>query len=88
MWVKCVFDIVIVLDQTLCLQPMAGHSAWRHSVTQKPILKHNSKLDNLRAGFEIAEEHRLGYFAEVNFQDAIGQGGLFGQCPWIGSVNG
>ena len=23
---KCVFDNVIVLDQTLCLQPMAGHS--------------------------------------------------------------
>ena len=37
---------------------------------------------------EIAEGHRLGHFAEVNFQDAIGQGGLFGQCPWIGSVNG
>jgi hypothetical protein len=24
--VWCVFDIVIILDHTLCLQPMAGHS--------------------------------------------------------------
>ena len=52
---KCVFDILIVLDQTLCLQPMAGHSIWGRLIIQKPETKHNRKLDDLRAGFEIAE---------------------------------
>ena len=51
----CVFDNVIVLDQTLCLQPMAGHSVRHYLVRQKPQLKHNYKLDDLTAGFEIAE---------------------------------
>ena len=37
--------------------------------------KNNCELDDLRAGFEIAEGHRLGHFAEVNFQDAIGEVG-------------
>lgn len=32
-------------------------------------------LDDFWAGFEIAGGHRLGHFAEVNFQDAIGEVG-------------
>jgi hypothetical protein len=34
---------------------MAGHSAWHFFDKQKPKLKNNCKLDDLRAGFEIAE---------------------------------
>ena len=54
---------------------MAGHSAWHRLSTQKPETKHNCKLDDLRAGFEIAEGYGIGHVAEVNFQHAIGQGG-------------
>ena len=54
--VWCVFDIVIVLDQTLCLQLMAAHSVWRHLVTQKP-----DKKQNLRADFKIAEGYSIGH---------------------------
>ena len=56
MCVWCVFDIVIVLDQTLCLQPMAAQSVWRHLVTQKP-----DKKQNLRADFKIAEGYSIGH---------------------------
>ena len=38
-------------------------------------MQHNCRLDDLRTGFEIAGGHRLGHFAEVNFQDAIGKVG-------------
>jgi len=43
----------------------------------KSHIKHNCKLDYLRAGFEIAKGYRIGHVTEVNFQDAVGQGGLF-----------
>ena len=46
---------------------------------RKPNIQHNCKLDDLRAGFKIAEEYRIRYALEVNFQSPIGQGGLFGQ---------
>jgi len=29
------------------------------------------------AGFDVAEGYRIGHVTEVNFQDAVGQGGLF-----------
>ena len=51
--VWCVFDSSFSLDQTLCLQPMAGHSAWHPLITQKPHIQHICKLDDLWAGFEI-----------------------------------
>ena len=53
--VWCVFDSLRGLNQTLCLEPMAGHSAWHRLSTQKPETKHNYKLDDLTAGFEIAK---------------------------------
>jgi hypothetical protein len=34
-------------------------------------------LDDLWTGFEIAEGYKIGHGIEVNFQDAVGQGGLF-----------
>jgi hypothetical protein len=34
-------------------------------------------LDDLGAGFEIAKGYRIGHVAEVNFHDAVRQGGLF-----------
>ena len=43
----------------------------------KPHVQHNGKLDDLGAGFEIAEGYWIGHVTEVNFQDAVGQGGLF-----------
>tara|TARA_B100001057_G_scaffold164455_1_gene165017 strand:+ start:243 stop:533 length:291 start_codon:yes stop_codon:yes gene_type:complete len=43
----------------------------------KSHIQHYRKLDDLRTGFEVAEGYRIGHVAEVNFQDAIGQGGLF-----------
>ena len=43
----------------------------------KPHIRHNCKLDNFGAGFEVAKGYRIGHVAEVNFQDAVGQGGLF-----------
>jgi hypothetical protein len=73
--VWCVFDILSPLDQTLCLEPMAGHSIWGRLIIQKPHIQHNYKLDDLRAGFEIAKGDWIGHVAEVNFQHAIGQGG-------------
>jgi len=32
---KCVFDISHRMEQTLCLQPMAGRSAWHYFRTKK-----------------------------------------------------
>jgi hypothetical protein len=58
---KCVFDFLNGLDQTLCLQPMARHSIWHRLSTQKPETKHNCELDDLRAGFEIAEGYWSGH---------------------------
>ena len=43
----------------------------------KSHIKHNCKLDDLGAGFEIAKGYRIGHIAEVYFQDAVGQGGIF-----------
>jgi hypothetical protein len=43
----------------------------------KSHIKHNCKLDDLRTGFEVAERYRIGHVTEVNFQDAVRQGGLF-----------
>ena len=43
----------------------------------KSHIKHHRKLDDLRTSFEIAEGYRIGHVAEVNFHDAVGQGGLF-----------
>ena len=43
----------------------------------KSHIKHNCKLDDLGAGFEIAKGYRIGHVTEVNFQDTVGQGGLF-----------
>ena len=56
--VRCVFEFLNGLDQTQCLQPIAGHSVKHHLDTQKPKLKHNCELDDLRAGFEIAKGYR------------------------------
>ena len=53
---KCVFDVLCILDQTLCHQPMAGQSVWCHLVTQKP-----DKKQNLRADFKIAEGYSIGH---------------------------
>ena len=44
---------------------------------RKSYIQHDCKLDDLRAGFEIAKGYRIGHVTEVNFQDAVGQGGLF-----------
>ena len=43
----------------------------------KSHIKHNCKLDDLRAGFEIAEGYRIGHGLEANFLSTVGQGGLF-----------
>ena len=53
--VWCVFDSLRGLNQTLCLEPMAGHSIWGRLIIQKPHKQHNCELDDLRAGFEITE---------------------------------
>ena len=37
----------------------------------------NWKLDDLRTSFEVAERYRIGHVTEINFHDAIRQGGLF-----------
>ena len=52
----------------------------------KSHIQHHRKLDDLRTGFEVAERYRIGHVTEVNFHDAVGQGGLFWQnlekwCP-------
>jgi hypothetical protein len=38
-------------------------------------------LDDLRAGFEIAERYKVGHGWVADVQDAIGQGSLFWQYP-------
>ena len=43
----------------------------------KSHIQHNRKLDDLWTSFEVAKEYRIGHVTEVNFQDAVGQGGLF-----------
>ena len=45
----------------------------------KSHIQHHRKLDDLWTGFKIAERYRIGHVTEVNFQDAVGQGGLFWQ---------
>ena len=44
---------------------------------RKSYIQHDCKLDDLWTGFEVAERYRIGHVTEVNFQDAVGQGGLF-----------
>ena len=46
----------------------------------EPHIQHNCKLDNLRAGFEIAERYWFVHSWVANVQHAVGQGGLFWQC--------
>ena len=58
---KCVFEFLNGLDQTLCLQPMAGHSVLQDFSLQKPNLKRQNKLNYLRAGFEIAQGYWIGH---------------------------
>ena len=43
----------------------------------KPYIQHHRKLDDLRTGFEVAKGYRIGQVTKVDFQDAVGQGGLF-----------
>ena len=43
----------------------------------KSHIQHHRKLDDLWTGFEIAKGYRIGHIAEVYFQDAVGQGGIF-----------
>ena len=43
----------------------------------KSHIQHHRKLDDLRTGFEVAEEYRIGHASEVNFQSPIGKGSLF-----------
>jgi hypothetical protein len=45
--------------------------------SDKAHIKHNCKLDDLRTGFKVAEGYRIGHVTEVNFHDAVRQGGLF-----------
>ena len=60
--------VCITNGETQCLAPLSR---------TKPKLKHNCKLDDLGASFEIAKGYRIGHVTEVNFQDAVRQGGLF-----------
>jgi len=43
----------------------------------KTDIQHQRYADDLRTGFEVAKGYRIGHVAEINFQDAVGQGGLF-----------
>ncbi len=43
---------------------------------RKPHIQHNRKLDDLRAGFEIAERYWIRHGWIANIKHAIGQGGL------------
>ena len=40
-------------------------------------MQHDCELDDLWTRFEIAKGYGIRHVAEVNFQDAVGQGGLF-----------
>ena len=46
----------------------------------KPHIQHNCKLNDLRAGFEIAERYWIRHIWIANVQHAPGQGGLCWQC--------
>jgi hypothetical protein len=52
---KVCFWVFNGLDQTLCLEPMAGHSVRYCLGMQKPDFKHKYKLDDLEASFEVAK---------------------------------
>ena len=43
----------------------------------KPHIQHDCKLDDLGAGFEIAEGYKIRHGPDANIQHAVGQGGLF-----------
>ena len=47
----------------------------------EPHIQHNCKLDNLRAGFKIAEGYWIRHGWVANIQRAVGQGALIWQCP-------
>jgi hypothetical protein len=49
---------------------------WQDFGIQKSDLKHNSELDDLWTGFEIAEGHMIGHVSSVNIQLAVGQHSL------------
>ena len=40
-------------------------------------MQHDSKLDDLWTGFEVAKGYRIGHGWVANIQHAVGQGGLF-----------
>jgi hypothetical protein len=66
-------DRFIAHIYTLLMKQVFHVSQWK----RKSHIQHHRKLDYFRAGFEIAKGYGIGYVAEVNFQDAVGQGGLF-----------
>ena len=43
----------------------------------KSHIQRHRKLDDLWTGFEVAKGYFISHVTEVNFQDAVGQGGLF-----------
>ena len=64
------------------------HNSHQHRVHAEGLLhfsvrvgtshtQHDCKLDNLRAGFEIAEGYKIGHGPDANIHHAVGQGGLF-----------
>jgi hypothetical protein len=55
---------------------MAGYSVRHYLMRQKPQLKLNYKLDDLTAGFEIAEAYWIGHDWLAKIQHDVGQGGL------------
>ena len=52
---------------------MAGHSIWGRLIIQKPHIQHNGKLDDLRAGFEIAKGIGLGRAQKLIFSSLSGK---------------
>ena len=59
------------------------HASFMHKVfyiskrERKSHIQHDCKLDDLRAGFKIAERNLIGHGLIANFQSAIGQPSLF-----------
>ena len=60
------------MAQTLIFSTLSGKAVYSDSAH----IQHNCELNDLRAGFEIAEGHWIRHGPDANIQHAVGQGGL------------
>ena len=78
-----VADSFIAYIHTTFMKQIFHISQWEW----KSHIQHHCKLDDLWTSFKIVKEYRIGHVTEVNFQNAVWQGGLFWQSHQTHGTN-